>query len=140
MENSTIITGIITSGATIITVLITATVTIRSNAKARKHDHKLSILKVLLEAGYKSYELRTKLILEEAKDKKQETKNFLSFTEYIIYYRKMADVFSQEKVTENDIVQALKENKKLIDTYYIEREVYRPDYHQQNKRADNKKP
>ena len=88
----------------------------------------LAILKVLLEAAYKEYEFRTKQDLEEAKLQGKIAK-IKSFTEYIIFYREIADIFSNQTVSSDDIISSLKKNKVLIDTYYINREKEKPEYH-----------
>ncbi|MBK8382301.1 MAG: hypothetical protein IPL16_10505 [Ignavibacteria bacterium] len=62
--------------------LITAFVTMRTNAVSRKNESKLAVLKVLLEAAYKEYEFRTNQDLEEAKLQNKPAK-IKSFTEYI---------------------------------------------------------
>ena len=108
--------------------IITAFVTMITNALSRKNERKLAVLKVLLEAAYKEYEFRTKQDLEEAKSLNKIVK-IKSFTEYIIFYKEMAAIFSKKNINEDDIINTLKNNKKLIDTYYLKREEYKPDYY-----------
>jgi len=132
MDNNTaIITVCITGLVTLITAIIAGTLTFFSNKLARKNDHKLALLKVLLEAAYKEYEFRTKQDLEEAKAAGK-TAKIKSFTEYIIFYKEIAEVFSNESVSENDLINSLKKNKVLIDAYYVNREEQRPEYHKQS--------
>lgn len=126
--NQVILGAAITASIALIVGIITAFVTMRTNALSRKSEKKLAVLKVLLEAAYKEYEFRTKQELEEAKAK-NETAKIKSFTEYVIFYKEMSKVFSLENITEKDIINTLKNNKKLIDTYYKNREEYRPEYH-----------
>lgn len=126
--NQAIVTASITGSVTLIVGMITAFVAMRTNALSRRNERKLEVLKVLLDAAYKEYELRTKQDLEEAKLQNR-TARIKSFTEYIIFYKEMATIFASEKITEKDIINTLKNNKKLIDTYYLKREEFRPDYH-----------
>ncbi len=117
----------IANAVAIIVAFSAAAVTLISNAYTRRHEKKLAILKVILEAGYKEYEFRTKEIYDRAKAEGKEPTDVLSFTEYIIFYREMSEVFAKENVTEGDIRKALEGNKKLIDTYYRERKNYPPN-------------
>ncbi len=129
-NNATLITVIITASVTLIVAIIGAVVTILSNAAARKNEHRLAVLKVLLEAAYKEYEFRTTQDLAEAKAANR-IPNIKSFTEYIIFYSQMSGVFSKGKISEDDIISCLKDNKKLIDAYYANRDGLRPEYHKQ---------
>jgi hypothetical protein len=126
--NQVILGACITASVALIVGIITAYLTFKSNALSRKNEHKLAILKVLLEAAYKEYEFRTKQDLEEAKLQGKIAK-IKSFTEYIIFYREIADIFSNQTVSSDDIISSLKKNKVLIDTYYINREKEKPEYH-----------
>lgn len=121
-------TAFITAMVTLAVAIIGAVVTILTNAASRRNEHRLSILKVLLEAAYKEYEYRTTQDLAEAAAQNR-APHIKSFTEYIIFYNKFAKVYSKKRISEEDIIEALRENKKLIDTYYTQREEYRPDYH-----------
>ncbi|MEO8109770.1 MAG: hypothetical protein ABI594_07065 [Ginsengibacter sp.] len=133
MDNNTaIITVCITGLVTLLAAIIAGTLTFFSNKLARKNDHKLAVLKVLLEAAYKEYEFRTKQDLEEAKAA-GETARIKSFIEYIIFYKEIANIFSNETVSENDLINSLKKNKVLIDAYYTNREEQRPEYHKQSR-------
>lgn len=123
----TLVTVIIGASATLITAIIGAVVAIRNNNKSRKNEHRLSILKILLEAAYKEYEFRTKEDL--AKQSGDDSIKIKSFAEYIIFYRELADLFSKEEVSENELINSLQKNKKLIDSYYKYRELERPEYH-----------
>ncbi len=111
----------ITVAIALITATITAFVALRTNTLSRKNEHKLSVLKVLLEAAYKEYEFRTKSDIEEAK-KANKIVKIKSFTEYIIFYREMAEIFSNDVVSREDIIKSLEKNKVLIDTFYDNRE------------------
>lgn len=126
--NQVIFGAAITASVALIVGIITAFVTMRTNAVSRKNESKLAVLKVLLEAAYKEYEFRTNQDLEEAKLQNKPAK-IKSFTEYIIFYKEMAAIFSNENICEEDIINSLKNIKKLIDTYYLKREEYRPEYH-----------
>ena len=127
-EQITILTVVISSSVTILAAIIAASVTIRTNSKARTHEQKLAILKILLESAYKEYEFRTKTEIETDEKKGRESQ-IKSFTEYIVFYRELSTLFSQETVNETDLINSLKKNKKLIDTYYEHREIERPEYH-----------
>lgn len=126
--NQVILGACITASIALIVGIITAFVTLRSNALARKNEKKLAVLKVLLEAAYKEYEFRTKQDLEEAKSQNRIAK-IKSFTEYIIFYKEMSAIFANENITETDIINTLRNNKKLIDTYYVKRDEFKPEYH-----------
>jgi len=126
--NQAILGAIISASIALIVATITAFVTVRINVLSRRSERKLAVLKVLLEAAYKEYEFRTKQDIDEAKAKNVELK-LKSFTEYVIFYKEMAAVFSNESISEQNIIDTLKNNKKLIDTYYSKREEYRPEYH-----------
>ena len=129
MDNNTaIITVCITGLVTLLAAIIAGIITFFSNKLARKNDHKLAVLKVLLEAAYKEYEFRTNKDLDEAKANGK-TAKIKSFTEYIIFYKEMADIFSNESVSETDLINSLKKNKVLIDAYYKNREELRPEYY-----------
>lgn len=127
-EQITIITVTVGASATIITAAVSAVVALRNNNKSRKSEYKLSILKILLDAAYKEYEFRTKADLLNA-GKTGDLSKIKSFTEYIIFYKELADLFSLESMNESDLVDSLKKNKKLIDSYYLNREKERPEYH-----------
>ena len=126
--NQVILGACVTASIALIVGIITAFVTMYNSAQSRKNEKKLAILKVLLEAAYKEYEFRTKQDLEEAKAQNKTVK-IKSFTEYVIFYKQMGLIFSKDEITEEDIVNTLKNNKKLIDAYYIKREEFRPAYH-----------
>lgn len=97
-DQITLITVCITAGVAFITAIITSLVALRTNALSRKNEHKLAVLKVLLEVAYKEYEFRTKADVEDANQKNKAPK-IKSFTEYVIFYREMAEVFSHDIVT-----------------------------------------
>jgi len=122
--NQVILGAAITASIALIVGIITAFVTMRTNALSRKNELKLGILKVLLEGAYKEYEFRAKQDIDDAKakNKRPEVK---SFTEYIIFYKGMAAILSNEKISEEDIIITLKNNKKLIDIYYLKRKEFR---------------
>lgn len=126
--NQVILGACITASIALIVGMITAFVTMFTNAQARKNERKLAILKVLLEAAYKEYEFRTKQDLEDAKNNKKEIR-IKSFTEYVIFYKQMGLIFAKNEINEADIINTLKRNKELIDTYYNSREEHRPEYH-----------
>lgn len=126
--NQVILGAIISASIALIVATITAFVTMRINVLSRRSERKLAILKILLEAAYKEYEFRTKQDIDEAKAKNEKPK-IKSFTEYVIFYKEMAAVFSNESISEQNIIDTLKNNKKLIDTYYSKREEFRPEYH-----------
>ena len=94
-----------------------------SNQLTLKHQRKVEVLKVILDAAYKEYEFRTKQKLEIAKVK-NEVVEIASFTEYIIFYAKIAETITKENLKEEDILNSLKENKILIDSYYKYRDQY----------------
>lgn len=121
-EQITIITVSVTAGITLITAIVSAVVALKTNSLSRKNEHKLAILKILLEAAYKEWEFKSTNDIKKNKQIK-------SFTEYIIFYRKMADVFSNEIVKKEDIIEALQKNKDLIDTYYEQREKELPEHY-----------
>jgi hypothetical protein len=121
---------IIGATITIAVAIIGNTITIVNSTLARKNEHKLAILKILLEAGYKEYEFRTKQDIEIANSKGEEPK-IKSFMEYIIFYKELSVLFAKTKVREDDLILSLKKNKILIDSYYENREIYRPEYHQE---------
>jgi len=124
----TLITVCITAGVAFITAIITSLVALKTNALSRKNEHKLAVLKVLLEVAYKEYEFKTKADIEDANQKNIVPK-IKSFSEYVIFYREIAEVFSHDIVNKEDIVNSLEKNKVLIDTYYENREKYRPEFH-----------
>lgn len=117
------------NAAVIIVALITVFGTLIANAISRYHEKKLAIMKTIMESAFQDYEMRTKELYDKKISQEAEPYKFLSFTEYLIFYRKMASLFSQKNVSEDDIVNALVENKKLIDKYYEERDNYEPEYH-----------
>jgi len=126
--NQVILGACISASIVLIVGIITAGTTIYTTSQARSNEKKLAILKVLLEAAYKEYELRTKQDLEFAKEK-NETPKIKAFIEYVIFYKQMSLIFSKNKITPEDIETTLKENKILIDTYYSKRDENRPEYH-----------
>lgn len=109
-SQATLITVAITGAVTLVAALITALVTLNTNALARKNEHRLSILQVLPEAAYKEYEFRTTEDFAAAKSSGR-TPKIKSFTEYIIFYREMSEIFSKETVTEADIITSLEKIK-----------------------------
>ena len=129
--NQVILGACVTASVALIVGIITAYLTFKSNALSRRNEHKLAVLKVLLEAAYKEYEFRTKQDLDKANAQGKIAK-IRSFTEYIIFYRGIADIFSNQTVSSDDIINSLKKNKLLIDTYYTNREMERPEYHKEN--------
>lgn len=128
MEDTENWSAIITAIVALAVALISGVITIWINIQARKNEHRLAILKVLLEAGYKEYEFRANQDIERAKHDGKPLK-VKSFTEYIIFYKSLAETFSKKKITEKDIEEALRKNKILIDAYYQQREEHRPEYH-----------
>jgi len=126
-----ILTVSITASIALIVGIITALVTLRTNALSRKNDHKLAVLKVLLEAAYKEYEFRTKSDMGTAISLKKIPK-IKSFTEYIIFYKEIAELFSKDIVTPEEFINSLKKNKILINTYYTHRELEKPEYHNED--------
>jgi hypothetical protein len=118
-----------TNAIALATAIITAAVALITNAWSRRHEKKLAIMKTIMESAFKDYELRTKELYEKGISQETEPYKFLSYTEYLIFYKKMASLFAQKKVSEEDITKALLENKKLIDKYYDVRDAYKPEYH-----------
>jgi len=106
----------------------TLAITLYEGSRSRIHERKLEVLKVILEAAYKEYEYRTTQDLAEAKEKNK-TAVILSFTEYIIFYSRISETITKKNASEEDIKNALSENKTLIDAYYKNRDIYRPEYH-----------
>jgi hypothetical protein len=129
-SNQVILGASITASIALIVGIITAYATIYNSWKSRKNEKQLAILKVLLEAAYKEYEFRTKQEIENAKAENR-TAKIKSFTEYVIFYKQMGILFSKDQISEDDIVNTLQNNKALIDTYYLQREKYRPEYHKE---------
>lgn len=128
LKNNPFNTTVITSVITLLVAVIGGIIALLTNAASRRNDHRLSVLKVLLEAAYKEYEFRTKQDIELAKSENK-IPNIKSFTEYIIFYKGMAKVFSKRRTKKDDIITCLEKNKELIDTYYDNREKHRPKYH-----------
>lgn len=127
-NNQVILAACVSASVAFLVGIITAFVNMRTNARARKNEKKLAVLKILLDAAYKEYEFRTKQDLEEARlnNKKARIK---SFTEYIIFYQQMGLIFEKEDITREDIIGTMRHNKTLIDTYYKKRDEFRPEYH-----------
>jgi hypothetical protein len=88
-----------------------------------KHQRKIEVLKVVLDAAYKEYEFRTSQLLELAKETKENVELY-SFTEYLIFYTKISETITKKNLTEKDMQNALKENKVLIDSYYKYKEQF----------------
>ena len=99
-------TVFITACATVMVAIIGSVVTIWNSNRARKDEHKLALLKVLLEAAYKEYEFRATKDIEDAKARNQEPK-IKSFTEYIIFYKEWSTLFTKDDITEQELIEAL---------------------------------
>lgn len=133
MENSSGQLAIwVTACVTILGVILTSLFAIIAGNKSRQNEHKLAVLKILLEASYKEYEFRTKNEIKEAKEM-DEIPNIKSFTEYIIFYNEMSKLYTDKSITPEEIKSTLENNKKLIDSYYLNRKVYLPDYHKEKR-------
>lgn len=129
-EQIALLTIIIGATATVTASIIAATVAIMNNKHTRKSEHKLSILRILLDAAYKEYEFRTQVDYEKIKN--GEKVKIKSFTEYIIFYMELSNLFNREYIDEQALITSLKRNKILIDVYYRTRESERPDYHKKS--------
>ena len=130
--NTTMITAVIAAGTALLSAIVAGVFALVNSQKSRQNEHRLAILKTLLDAAYKEYEFRTKQEIEEAKASGSEP-NIKSFTEYIIFYKEFAQLYVKPKMSVQDIAATLESNKKLIDAYYLERERFRPEYHNQSK-------
>jgi len=118
--NQVLLGACFTGSAVLIVGIVTAFLTYESNALATKNDHKLAVLKVLLEAAYKEYEFRTKQDIKEAKLLGNIAK-IKSFTESIIFYREIADIFSKNTAQRASLILWRKTKYLLILTTKAEK-------------------